>query len=142
MLSLLAGQPNPSTFPITSISFSARSPSTGFGPDASETTLTMSPESVAAGLQYGATAGYAPMLEWTAALQEREHGRKEGEGWRVTMGVGSQDLIYKVCPCAGLCYVKLTYVCDVGDKRNDQPWRPNICRVTRICVRATHCFCS
>lgn len=96
MLSLLAGQPNPTTFPITSITFTARSPSHGFGPEAPEETITMSPQAVAAGLQYGPTAGYPPMLEWAVGLQEKEHGRKQGEGWRVTMGVGSQDLIYKV----------------------------------------------
>ena len=29
-------------------------------------------------------------------LQERSHGRKSGEGWRLTIGNGSQDLIFKV----------------------------------------------
>ena len=29
-------------------------------------------------------------------LQEHSHGRKRSEGWRVTIGTGAQDLIYKV----------------------------------------------
>lgn len=116
MLSLLAGKPNPTTFPITAISFTARSASHGFGPDAPEETITMAPQAVAAGLQYGPTAGYPPMLEWAIRLQQIEHGRSEGEGWRVTMGVGSQDLIYKVRPTT--FSPALTTSHHVGSQRN------------------------
>lgn len=48
------------------------------------------------GLQYGDTAGIKPLREWLYGLQEFSHGRKEGEGWSVSVGSGSQDLIYKV----------------------------------------------
>lgn len=55
------------------------------------------PESLLAeGLQYGATAGHPQLLNWLAGLQEYSHKRKVGEGWRISMGAGSQDLIYKV----------------------------------------------
>jgi tryptophan aminotransferase len=47
-------------------------------------------------LQYTATAGIPRLLEWMTGLQEIAHGRKKGEGWRVSLGSGSQDAIYKV----------------------------------------------
>jgi tryptophan aminotransferase len=93
MISLLAGKPNPGTFPFTSMSFTARNPNAREG---EETTHNMSPQALAASLQYGPTAGYPPLVEWLTGLQEWEHGRKRSEGWRVNVGVGSQDLIYKV----------------------------------------------
>lgn len=93
MISLLAGKPNSSTFPLTSLSFTARNP---LLPDGEESTLKLDPVALADGLQYGATAGYPPFVEWLTGLQEHEHGRKRDEGWRVTVGVGSQDLINKV----------------------------------------------
>jgi tryptophan aminotransferase len=93
LISLRAGQPNASTFPITSLTFTANSPH-----DSSEQkTLTISPELLATGLQYGATAGLKGLCEWFEGLQEKAHGRSRGEGWRVSVGTGSQDVIYKVC---------------------------------------------
>ena len=47
-------------------------------------------------MQYGPTAGLPSLQEWIYGLQEKMHGRKKGEGWRVTIGGGSQDVIYKV----------------------------------------------
>ncbi|TFK36666.1 PLP-dependent transferase [Crucibulum laeve] len=91
LISLLAGKPNPTTFPFTSLSFTSRSPT---NPD-QETTLTVDGEALAQGLQYGDTAGLKGLRDWIYSLQEREHGRKQGEGWCVSVGAGSQDLIYK-----------------------------------------------
>ncbi|KAG6827876.1 hypothetical protein H0H92_010145 [Tricholoma furcatifolium] len=92
LISLLAGKPNPSTFPFTSFSFTANSPVEN-GADVS---LTVDEKELAAGLQYGATAGYEPLCEWLYGLQEFSHGRKRGADWALSVGSGSQDLIYKV----------------------------------------------
>ncbi|KAE9406202.1 PLP-dependent transferase [Gymnopus androsaceus JB14] len=99
ILSVLSGCPHSSTFPFTSLSFTAKDPTT----ETSETTITIPQNQLAPGLQYSDTAGLPDLLRWTTGLQERVHGRKHGlnglgegvEGWRVSMGSGSQDLIYK-----------------------------------------------
>jgi len=93
LISLLAGKPNPTMFPLTSISFSARSPTSSAPED--ETSYTLEPSEIAMGLQYGDTAGIKPLREWLYGLQDFSHGRKVGEGWSVSVGSGSQDLIYK-----------------------------------------------
>ncbi|KAF8895976.1 hypothetical protein BD779DRAFT_1493256, partial [Infundibulicybe gibba] len=53
VISLLAGNPNPSTFPFTSLSFSARSPTD----PTKETSLKIEGPELAEGLQYGDTTG-------------------------------------------------------------------------------------
>jgi hypothetical protein len=92
LISLLAGKPNASTFPFTSLSFTARSP---FDPK-HELKLNVDKSDLAKGLQYGDTNGLAGLCNWFVGLQELSHGRQKGEGWRVSIGSGSQDLIYKV----------------------------------------------
>ncbi|KAF9001590.1 pyridoxal phosphate-dependent transferase [Cyathus striatus] len=91
VISLLAGKPNPATFPFTSLSFAARSP---IDPS-QENALTVDPALLEVALQYSPTAGLKGLITWIEGLQEKMHGRKMGEGWRVSMGAGSQDLIYK-----------------------------------------------
>ena len=92
LISLLAGKPNPSTFPFNSITVTAKSP---LNPQ-EEVKLTLDGDDLAQGLQYGDTAGLKPLLDWIWGLQEVNHGRKRNEGWRISIGSGSQDLIYKV----------------------------------------------
>lgn len=93
MISLLAGKPNPSTFPFTELNFSVRSPT-----DPSKiTTLNLTPNELAVGLQYGHTQGLSELVVWMEGLQLFSHGRGPGEGWQVCIGSGSQDLISKVC---------------------------------------------
>jgi tryptophan aminotransferase len=92
LISLLAGKPNPSTFPFNSLTFTAKSPSN----PQEEVKLTLDGDDLAQGLQYGDTAGLKPLLDWIGGLQEVNHGRKMDEGWRISIGSGSQDLIYKV----------------------------------------------
>jgi tryptophan aminotransferase len=89
---LLAGKPNASTFPFTSLSFKARSPTH----PGEESTLTIDGTELEEGLQYGDTAGLKSLLDWIQGLQELNHGRQKDEGWRISIGSGSQDLIYKV----------------------------------------------
>ena len=92
MISLLAGKPNPDTFPITSLSFTARSPTD----PAKEESHTVSGPSLSEALQYSATSGLPSLVEWMTGLQTISHGRTKGEGWGVSIGSGSQDLLYKV----------------------------------------------
>lgn len=128
MISLLAGKPNASTFPFTSLSFNARSPS---DPD-SETTLTIDGAELTQGLQYGDTTGLKGLLDWLHGLQELSHGRKREEGWRIAMGAGSQDLIYKVCHtirCSSL-YLR----CPTGSSCHGEPRGCCLCRVSSLCV--------
>ena len=99
LISLLAGKPNGSMFPFTSFSFTARSPVD----PSQETTARIDGEDLAESLQYGATAGYEKLVEWLYGLQAKSHGRAKGEGWRISVGSGSQDLIYKV----GSCYISM-----------------------------------
>ncbi len=95
MISLLAGKPNSSSFPFTSLSFSTVYTAPGSN-TTEESTLTLSDKELAEGLQYGDTAGLKQLLDWVHSLQEFSHGRRKGEGWRVSVGSGSQDLLYKV----------------------------------------------
>ncbi|KAF5349795.1 hypothetical protein D9758_010180 [Tetrapyrgos nigripes] len=95
VISLLAGKPNATTFPFTSFNFTARDPNSP--PDApKDISVNIEEDALAAGLQYGDTAGIPNLLRWLEGLQEKMHGRKVGEGWKICMGSGSQDLIYKV----------------------------------------------
>ncbi|KZS92528.1 PLP-dependent transferase [Sistotremastrum niveocremeum HHB9708] len=91
VISLLAGKPNPTTFPITSLSFTTRSP---FDPSVSST-IKLEGKALNEGLQYNLTSGLPDLVSWITELQERSHERKAEEGWRVSMGVGSQDVISK-----------------------------------------------
>jgi len=93
LISMLAGKPNSSTFPFTSIQLTARSPTD----PTKEEILTIGQKELEPALQYGPTAGIPSLLEWIWGLQEFAHGRKRGEGWRPSVGAGSQDVIYKVC---------------------------------------------
>lgn len=92
IISLLAGKPNPSTFPFNSLTFTAKSP---LNPK-EELRLTVEGDDLVQGLQYGDTAGFKPLIDWIGGLQEVNHGRKGNEGWRISIGSGSQDLMYKV----------------------------------------------
>lgn len=92
LISMLAGKPNSSTFPFTSIQLTARSPTD----PTKEEILTIGPKELESALQYGPTAGIPSLLEWIWGLQEFSHGRKRNEGWRPSVGAGSQDVIYKV----------------------------------------------
>jgi hypothetical protein len=110
VISLLAGKPNASTFPFTSLSFNARSPNN----DGAERVINLNETDLAQGLQYGDTAGLKDLLEWIFRLQELNHGRQKDEGWRVSIGSGSQDLIFKVGLSSIVVLSTLTRVCYAG----------------------------
>ncbi|KAF8176239.1 PLP-dependent transferase [Mycena galopus ATCC 62051] len=95
VISLLAGKPNPTTFPFTSFNFTAHAPPAEDG-TVGEIALSLSGEELAAGLQYGPTGGMAPLVDWLYDLQRIVHGRERaGEGWTLSVGSGSQDLLSK-----------------------------------------------
>ncbi|KZT53519.1 PLP-dependent transferase [Calocera cornea HHB12733] len=91
LLSMLAGKPNPDAFPINSISVNVQDP----WDTSKNVDLKVEGKDMAEALQYGATAGMPRLAAWFADLQEKVHGRGKGEGWRVSVGSGSQDLLYK-----------------------------------------------
>ncbi|KAF7337049.1 PLP-dependent transferase [Mycena venus] len=96
LLSLLAGKPNPTTFPFTSFSFTAQAPPPEDGQTVREDiSLKLSGAELAAALQYGPTGGMAPLVDWLYDLQRTMHGRERGEGWTLSVGGGSQDLLSK-----------------------------------------------
>ncbi|KAJ7067414.1 PLP-dependent transferase [Mycena amicta] len=95
LISLLAGKPNPASFPFTSFSFTARAP-----PDAGQSrnedvSVSLSSSDLAAALQYGPTNGFPALVDWFYELQRVVHGRERGEGWSLSIGTGSQDLVNK-----------------------------------------------
>ncbi|KAF9533943.1 pyridoxal phosphate-dependent transferase [Crepidotus variabilis] len=95
VISLLAGKPNASSFPFTSFSFTVTSPTSSSLSTSPETKLTIDGAELAEALQYSDTAGLKQLLEWTTGLQTFSHQRELGEGWRISVGSGSQDLLYK-----------------------------------------------
>lgn len=92
VISLLAGKPNDAMFPFQSLSFMITNPSHS----SQSIPVSLTSADLAAGLQYGPTAGLPRLNEWFVGLQERVHGRHRSEGWRLTIGNGSQDVIFKV----------------------------------------------
>jgi len=96
MISMLAGKPNPSLFPITSIAITVRSPVDG---GMSEKVLEIKGLELDEALQYGPTSGLPRVKQWLKGLQVAAHNRKEGPDWDLAIGSGSQDLLYKVCDC-------------------------------------------
>lgn len=107
IISLLAGKPNPETFPITSFSFTARTPSAD-GTDP-EREFTLKGQDLEEALQYGPTPGLPRLIKWLLGLQEEVHERVLGDDWTLTCGAGGQDLLYKVGPFI-LRRVRASYV--------------------------------
>jgi tryptophan aminotransferase len=91
ILSLLAGKPNSSTFPIRSISMNVRSPAPPF----TESTITIDGNRIDEALQYGQTIGHPDLVKFLIEMQTELHGRPKNPSWRVSIGAGSQDLLYK-----------------------------------------------
>lgn len=77
---------------MTSFSFTARSPDDL----TKEDNYTITGEALTEALQYSDTSGLPQLINWLTDLQEKSHGRKRNEGWRLSVGAGSQDVLYKV----------------------------------------------
>jgi tryptophan aminotransferase len=94
IISMLAGKPNPTMFPIASMSITVRSPHSKEG-GPSEKVITIDGPSLTEALQYGPTAGSPDAVKWYKGLQEVAHKRPPSTEWSLSMGSGSQDVIYK-----------------------------------------------
>ena len=92
LISLLAGKPHSSTFPFTSLNFTYRDPTD----PALEVPVELTASELECALQYSPTIGIPELVDWLYGLQETLHGRKRGEGWKLSVGNGVQDLMYKV----------------------------------------------
>ncbi|KAK4140472.1 aminotransferase [Dichotomopilus funicola] len=86
MISLVAGKPNPQTFPFAKISVTLDGPE--------EKTLVLDQKALSEALQYGLPAGHPPLLKWFEGLQQAVHGVTGGD-WMCCVGNGSQELIHK-----------------------------------------------
>ncbi|KAJ7663242.1 pyridoxal phosphate-dependent transferase [Mycena polygramma] len=100
MISLLAGRPHASTFPFESITLNLKpalagmpAPTDGADPF----TITLENDELNEALQYGQTAGVGRLITWIEEFQTHVHKRVLDESWSVTIGAGSQDLMYKAC---------------------------------------------
>lgn len=118
VVSLLAGKPNPETFPFEAITLTVKSPI----PDELTYDIKIEGQDLERALQYGITGGlpdfvqvrdlvlrYAyiatnqhpplpdALSQWLEGFQSHVHGNdKAREGWQVVVGNGSQDLLTKV----------------------------------------------
>jgi len=103
MISFLAGKPNPATFPFESIEIKLKSgvqmpgehqPHSNGAPALDS--VTISGRDIEEALQYGATSGLPSLVKWLEAFQTHVHKRnKDAEGWRISVGIGSQDCLSK-----------------------------------------------
>ncbi|PIL35518.1 hypothetical protein GSI_02246 [Ganoderma sinense ZZ0214-1] len=111
LISLLAGKPNADTFPITSLQFTLRDPISK-----EDVPVALTEAELARSLQYSASKGIPDLLEWLIGLQEHSHGRKRDEGWDLTFGTGSSDLIYKASwAAAGMPACAVNALLNPGD---------------------------
>ncbi|KIJ40879.1 hypothetical protein M422DRAFT_209609 [Sphaerobolus stellatus SS14] len=90
MLSMLAGKPNPMTFPFKAITLTVRGQN-----DEAPVDLVIQGDELVTGLQYSLTSGIPALRIWLTELMKKVHSRTGAEGWRVSIGSGSQDLLYK-----------------------------------------------
>ncbi|EGG09938.1 uncharacterized protein MELLADRAFT_103845 [Melampsora larici-populina 98AG31] len=100
MISMLAGKPNPDTFPFQSISVTLKSlvPNNSDGSPVAPDVLTIANQDLDEALQYGPTSGINSFVSWITGLQQLSHrrGNAKEEGWRTSIGSGSQELMYKM----------------------------------------------
>ncbi|WVO15334.1 hypothetical protein L204_102990 [Cryptococcus depauperatus] len=90
-----AGRPSPETFPFSSITLSLKSP---LGLSGSANTVpelvTIEGPDLDTALQYGLPAGLPKLCNWLADLQSHVH-KKDKNEFAISLGSGSQDLMYK-----------------------------------------------
>lgn len=70
---------------------SVRSPAPPF----TESTIAIDGNRIDEALQYGQTIGHPDLVEFLTEMQTELHGRPRNPSWRVSVGAGSQDLLYK-----------------------------------------------
>ncbi|KAK1145514.1 hypothetical protein N8T08_004072 [Aspergillus melleus] len=87
MISLVAGKPNPETFPFSDISISLK--------DSNGHRIVLEEGRLSEALQYGLPGGNAELIKWFEELQRRVHGIGDHQGWACCIGNGSQELIHR-----------------------------------------------
>ncbi|PGH10866.1 hypothetical protein AJ79_05226 [Helicocarpus griseus UAMH5409] len=87
MISLVAGKPNPETFPFSKISISLKG--------SNENTIVLEEKTLRDALQYDLPGGNAELIKWFKGLQKRVHGILETNDWACCVGNGSQELIHR-----------------------------------------------
>ncbi|KLJ09634.1 hypothetical protein EMPG_14960 [Blastomyces silverae] len=87
MISLVAGKPNPETFPFAKLSISLK--------DSNENTIVLEESLLGEALQYGLPGGNPELIQWFRGLQKRVHGLPESGDWACCVGNGSQELIHR-----------------------------------------------
>lgn len=127
LISLLAGKPNAETFPITSLQFTMRDPAAG-----EDVKMELTPDELQHGLQYTPTNGLPELREWVLGLQAFQHNRYQGEGWTVSVGAGSQDLIFKVEYKQSAILRAFSFMCGLGCKC--------LVKSRRCCARGSTCL--
>ncbi|KAJ7676697.1 pyridoxal phosphate-dependent transferase [Mycena polygramma] len=100
MISLRAGNPHPSTFPFDSVTLKLKPTLAGMPAPtdgADMFTITLENNEVNEAFQYGETEGMGRLITWIEEFQTHVHKRVLDKSWSVTIGAGSQDLMYKAC---------------------------------------------
>ncbi|KAI9037499.1 aminotransferase-like domain-containing protein [Aspergillus affinis] len=87
MISLVAGKPNPETFPFAEISILLK------GSDGHR--IVLEEDQLSEALQYGLPGGNPELIMWFEELQRRVHGIRDHQGWACCIGNGSQELIHR-----------------------------------------------
>lgn len=101
-----AGYPNPATFPFSSLTLTLKPPLSTRLPESGSDTLPQSTTETSqevvidgsdldSALQYGPSPGLTDLRNLLFDFQGKIH-KREDEGWMVSMGSGTQDLLYKV----------------------------------------------
>ncbi|KAF7305475.1 Aminotran-1-2 domain-containing protein [Mycena chlorophos] len=98
------GEPNSATFPFESITMKLRPTLAGLEPMASHNfdpfTITFEGAELISGLKYGLTAGAPNLIQWLENFQTYVYNRPSSPAsWSLTIGSGSQDLMYKALAC-------------------------------------------
>ncbi|KAG8762748.1 hypothetical protein FRC11_007878 [Ceratobasidium sp. 423] len=105
VISLLAGKPNQNTFPVEEISITLRAPGAPqpYSPSGGEPVreiLNISGDLLATALQYNFTDGVPDLRAVLGDFQLKEHGvAVDDVNLQLTVGSGSQDLMYKIFTC-------------------------------------------
>ncbi|KAF9533948.1 pyridoxal phosphate-dependent transferase [Crepidotus variabilis] len=95
VISLLAGSPNAAVFPFKSLTFTTPQSLIDPSDPNLESLFRIDGADLTEALQYTETPGLKQLLAWISGLQTFCHGRNVNEGWRVSVGIGSRDLLYK-----------------------------------------------
>ncbi|KAF5335920.1 hypothetical protein D9758_018327 [Tetrapyrgos nigripes] len=91
-----AGKFQEEILPLISLNITARSPPNDTSLNTpNEISVNIDRVALVAGLRNRNTSEITDLARWLRELQSRMHGRRAGEGWRICIGSGSRELIYR-----------------------------------------------